>query len=91
MIRKTANSKKTLKSIIKIIIFIIILFTFYIFGFATGVSNSIIPEGKLGTYNIDIYQGGKVVVTTKIQYIEYDDKDNKLIIHGMPVHEPIND
>lgn len=47
-----------------------------------------LPEPVKGVYNIKYYnQTGKVVITTKIQYIEQEGK--QLIIHGESVFEGV--
>lgn len=84
------KTKRRLRKIAIIIAIIISLFLSYMLGFNVGLNN--IPESqtdppKNGKYNINIYEGGKVVVTTRIQYVLTD--NNKLTIYGVPVHEPI--
>lgn len=88
--RNKQKSKRRLCRISITIGVIILIFLSYMVGFRMGVDN--IPEPvssppENGRYNIDIYEGGKVVVTTKLQYIY--SKSNKLIIYGKPIHEPI--
>ena len=88
--RNKQKSKRRLRRIGEIILVIILILLSYMAGFKTGVDN--IPEPvtnppENGRYNVDIYEGGKVVVTTRLQYIY--SKSNKLIIYGKPTHEPI--
>lgn len=88
--RSKQIAKRRLCRIATTIAVIILLGLSYMVGFKTGVNN--IPEPvtnppENGRYNVDIYEGGKVVVTTRLQYIY--SKSNKLIIYGKPIHEPI--
>lgn len=65
---------------------VVILFFFFILGYGFGVNQ--LPEPVKGVYNIEYHnQTGKVVITTKIQYIEQEQR--QLIIHGEPVFEGV--
>lgn len=84
------KTRRKFQRIGTIILVIILIFLSYMLGFNVGSNN--MPESqadppKNGKYNIGIYEGGKVVITTRIQHILTD--NNKLIIYGIPVHEPI--
>lgn len=58
----------------------------FIIGYGVGVNQ--IPRSVDGAYNIEYQnQTGKIVITTKIQYIEQDEQ--KLIVHGEPVYERV--
>lgn len=88
--RNKQKSKRRLRRIGEIILVIILILLSYMAGFKTGLNNmpdSAINPPENGIYNVDIYEGGKVMVTTRIQYVQTD--NNKLIVYGKPTHEPI--
>ena len=67
---------------IEILIIIICMFTCFIIGFGIGEKNKI--ESVEGVYNIKFQKSSRVIITTKLNYIERDDENNVLIIHGTP-------
>lgn len=77
-----------LKRVIQIILIIILLLASNFIGFFIG-SKSVALNPINGTYNVDVYRNGKAVITTKIQNIESDSENNRLIIHGVSTHKPI--
>lgn len=63
-----------------------VIFTAFIIGYSVGMNQ--IPHSVDGAYSIEYQdQTGKVVITTKIQYIEQNEQ--KLIVHGEPVYERV--
>lgn len=63
-----------------------VLFAVFIIGYGIGVNQ--IPRSVAGAYNVEYQnQTGKIVITTKIQYIEQEEQ--KLIVHGEPVYERV--
>lgn len=86
---KQKSNRNLYKAIVIVSVMILLIFSF-MFGFALGlndVSRCQLNPPENGEYNIDIYEGGKITVTTKIQYLQTE--DDKLIIHGESVHKPI--
>lgn len=71
----------------KILLVLILIFGAYMIGYDTGLDN--LPKTTHGPYNIDIYDNGKVVITTKLRHIAPNKEDGRLIIYGEPTHEPI--
>ena len=77
--------KLRIKTIIITILMLILLLASHLLGFAKGLDN--LPNPKSGTYNIEVDKGNKVIITTKIQYIEPNKENEFLLIHGVPTHE----
>ena len=69
---------KALKKAVKIILVLVLISTSFIVGFCVGVGDTLKADD--GTYKVDIYDDGKVVVTTEMKHIESN--DNYLVIHG---------
>lgn len=86
-ITKFINNNLT--RLIKIIFLLVIALAIYIFGYSKGLSNSL--ESSNGQYNIDISNGSKVVITTKLSYIKRDEPNNRLIIYGKPTYYQISE
>lgn len=78
---------KTLLHIIKVTVVLICVFSSFLVGYSVGVDNQIKPVK--GVYNIDMYDDGKVVITTKSNYLDGNNNDDKLIINGYATHETI--
>lgn len=55
------------------------LFAFLV-GYNFGVKQ--IPKSVKGAYNITLEQGGKVIITTNLKYIDWQHAEGKLIIYG---------
>ena len=81
------TSKCKIVKWIKILLVVILIFTAYILGYAKGLDN--LPRTTSGPYNIEIYDNGKVVITTKLRHIAPNEETGRLIIYGEPTHEPI--
>lgn len=81
-ITKFINNNLT--RLIKIIFLLVIILGIYILGYAKGLSNSI--ESSNGKYNIEVSNGDKVTITTKLNYIKRDEPNNRLIIYGKPTY-----
>ena len=67
---------------IKILLVLILIFTSYVLGYARGLDN--LPRTTSGTYDIEMYDDGKVVITTEQRHITSDGENGKLIIYGTP-------
>lgn len=78
---------KMLLHIIKVTVVLICMFSSFLVGYSVGVDNQI--ESVKGVYNIDMYDDGKVIITTKSNYLEGNNNDDKLIINGYATHERI--
>ena len=78
---------KMLLHIIKVTVVLICMFSSFLVGYSVGVDNQI--ESVKGVYNIDMYDDGKVIITTKSNYLEGNNNDDKLIINGYATHEKI--
>lgn len=88
--RNKQKSKRRLRKAITIIAVIILIGLSYMVGLNIGLNNVSETQTnppKDGKYNITIHEGGKITVITRIQYIETN--NDKLIIYGTPIHEPI--
>ena len=88
--RSKQKSKRKLRRIAIIITVTILICLSYMTGFNMGLNNiseSQTNPPKNGEYNITIHEGGKVTITTRIQYIFTN--NDKLIVYGKPIHEPI--
>ena len=69
---------KALKKAVKIILVLVLISTSFIVGFCVGVGDTLKADD--GTYKVDIYDDGKVVITTEMEYLESNNND--LIVHG---------
>ena len=69
---------KSLKKAVKIILVLVLISTSFIVGFCVGVGDSL--KATDGTYDIAIFDNGKVIITTKVKHVE--SYNNDLIIHG---------
>lgn len=76
---KRATVRKTIKWI-KILLVLILILTSYILGYATGLHN--LPATNSGAYDIELYDDGKVVITTDQRHISSNGQDGRLIIYG---------
>lgn len=76
----------THRLIVAFVVLVILCGTLFAFlvGYNFGIKQ--IPKPVKGVYNITLEQDGKVVIETKLQYIEGDEENNRLIVHGEPVH-----
>ena len=83
---KRASKCKMVKWV-KILLVIVLVFAAYILGYDRGLDN--IPKATSGPYNIEIYDTGKVVITTKLRHIAPNEETGRLIIYGEPTHESI--
>ena len=78
----------THRLIVAFVVLVILCGTLFAFlvGYNFGVKQ--ISKPVKGVYNIEYHnQTGKVMITTKIQYIEQEQR--QLIIHGEPVFEGV--
>ena len=69
---------KALKKAVNIILVLVLISTSFIIGFCVGIADSL--KATDGTYDVAIFDNGKVVITTKVKHIE--SYNNDLIIHG---------
>lgn len=69
---------KGLKKAVKIVLVLVLISTSFIAGYCVGVGE--ILKSDDGTYNVDLYDNGKIIVTTEMKYVEFDDGD--LVING---------
>ncbi len=75
-----------LETILRVAAIAVITVTAFIVGLYVGLNDS--PKPVKGVYNIEYQKdSGRVIVTTRINYIEQD--GDKLIVNGKPIFHTI--